>query len=304
MSDFASHLHLDKHMSDQEDQQLRMLRDEHNGGGMGGGMVPQHNGMGGMSHHAGMMGGDSMDHHHHQQQQQHVSVMHHHHPHHIHQQQQQHHQQQQHQHMAVAHATHMGNPSLATNAMIMSALQQQMLHLQDLEQANALSSMPMSLALPANMQAPLTVTPHHAGHGTMAAMMYMRDHPAAAAAMAAAAAAAAGAGGNDEESSSSRRWRTRIEASEAIKSYVAAQGYRAMVDRHNKGGSAVTFRCSSAVKEGSNCSLLIRLRKSKKHNDWYIAGRFCLTHTCHQPHAHAHHMNASGENTSTIYMCL
>jgi hypothetical protein len=188
---------------------------------------------------------------------------------------------------AVAHAAHMGNPSLTTNAMIMSALQQQMLHLQDLEQANALSSMPMSLTLPASLQPSMTVTPHHAGHGTMAAMMYMRDHPAAAAAMAVAAAAASGAG--DDDSSGSRRWSTRIEASEAIKSYVAAQGYRAMVDRHNKGGSAVTFRCSSAVKEGSNCSLLIRLRKSKKHNDWYIAGKFCLTHTCHQPHQHMTH---------------
>lgn len=84
----------------------------------------------------------------------------------------------------------------------------------------------------------------------------------------------------EETSDIHRRWNSRKEAVNAIKTFVAEQGHIAMLDKKNKGGSAVVFKCVSAIKGGSDCPMCIRLRKSKKIGDWYIAGKIILEHTC------------------------
>jgi hypothetical protein len=77
-----------------------------------------------------------------------------------------------------------------------------------------------------------------------------------------------------------RAWASRQEATQSIKQYVQAQGYRTLIEKENKGGSAVTFRCYTALKEASDCPMFIKLRKSKKYGNWYVAGKICLQHTC------------------------
>ena len=79
-----------------------------------------------------------------------------------------------------------------------------------------------------------------------------------------------------------RAWSSRQEATHSIKQYVQAQGYRTLIAKENKGGSAVTFRCYTALKEASDCPMFIKLRKSKKYGNWYVAGKICLQHTCDQ----------------------
>ena len=53
-----------------------------------------------------------------------------------------------------------------------------------------------------------------------------------------------------------------------------------MLDKKNKGGVSLVLRCSTAVKENSDCPFYAKLRRSKKDDFWYICQGLNKCHNC------------------------
>lgn len=53
-----------------------------------------------------------------------------------------------------------------------------------------------------------------------------------------------------------------------------------MQDKSDKGGKSLVLRCSSFIKQRSNCPFYCKLRRSKKDNLWYISEELISSHVC------------------------
>jgi hypothetical protein len=53
-----------------------------------------------------------------------------------------------------------------------------------------------------------------------------------------------------------------------------------MLDRRNKGGGSIVLRCSSTVKNDTDCPFYCKLRKSHRDKFWYVCPGFYGIHAC------------------------